>query len=810
MKNGKNGLKLRLILVAFMIFGAGLGSGRIAMGAVHEYDYDFSESNHDLNGCVSVGLPIVNSYADPFSRDADNNLYWAQVILGSYNWSYGGHNVILGTNSKAGEAAVAAGFGSYAYKYSVAIGYKAHAGNLESITNRRWSVAIGYEASAIYDHSIAIGALAKIDDEFSIAIGNNSSAGADSSTAIGWKAKSDYENSVAIGADSSTSESNSVSVGSSTNKRKIMYVKDGVADSDAATVGQLKTFASQAINVDAGIYLRASHTSSGVSTTDGTVGKNLGYLDSAIGNVTVPTTSSSGRSSLGASTGKLYVLGESLNEDGTLKTSVADNLIKLDQKIGEITSSYGILNNDNTISQNLMALEAAIAKANQTIDFSNPDGTATTNGTTNGVTNGEPQGTTNSDTTKSSTTIYSNDGTPIAKIAQGSVSSGDTGFVSGGQVWNSDVQANQSVSLSGASRTVNGKTIASNQIAANDGTVLATFSQMKKVSSTDTGFVSGSDLYNETRKGIAESNATKYHISANKTAAENMLALDSYIGSVEEGSPDNTDSSKNTYKAISSSNTVSQNLQSLDTAVYTLDNKMDGLIKQDGDTIHIGGGETSQNVNVINIAKIDGTGRVLSGIADGVGDTDAVNMRQYNALANRYGDIESRLTSDIRSVGAGAAALAALHPGTYDPTDKMSFAVGFGHYKDANAGALGAFYRPNADTLISVGGTVGNGNPMFNVGFSFKLGERGLSDRKYGEMMDVSPKFDAQDKKIIALEKTIDLQSKKIATLESDKVMQDKKIAALEADNQRIMAQMAEILKKVELSDIVKKTAAAH
>ena len=112
----------------------------------------------------------------------------------------------------------------------------------------------------------------------------------------------------------------------------------------------------------------------------------------------------------------------------------------------------------------------------------------------------------------------------------------------------------------------------------------------------------------------------------------------------------------------------------------------------------------------------------------------------------------------------------------------MSFAVGFGHYKDANAGALGAFYRPNADTLISFAGTVGNGDPMLNVGFSFKLGERGLPDRKYVENSDVARIIDAQDKKIEA---------------------QEKKIASLEA-------QVAQIMKKVELSSTVKKTAAAH
>ena len=83
------------------------------------------------------------------------------------------------------------------------------------------------------------------------------------------------------------------------------------------------------------------------------------------------------------------------------------------------------------------------------------------------------------------------------------------------------------------------------------------------------------------------------------------------------------------------------------------------------------------------------------------------------------------LSNDINKVGAGAAALAALHPEGFDPADKWSFAVGYGHYKNANAGALGAFYKPNFDTTLSIGGTIGNGSSMMNAGVSFKLGQRG-------------------------------------------------------------------------------------
>ena len=706
--------KLRLAMAALMVCSAGILNVHEVVGASYESTVDYSwialytdSFRSDLvinktgtrtyySGTYDYFSQEISTYGEystghykysELEEMGDASGYRKVETYGSVNFGDGSSNSKYATEIDSDKSTSEDKSGYVNVSYDDHTGGRVVLGGNSVTTYYKslYETAIGRESSTTNYGGTAVGGKASAG-LYSTALGNEAGAGGENSVAVGYQTSASYSNSVAIGNGSSTSEQDSVSVGSTSIKRKIMYVANGVADSDATTFAQIKTDAD-------GSYIKKSLTDSTTLNTEGTVGKNLTALDNAIGVVTVPTTaSSSGRSLLTASTGKLYVLGESLNEDGTLKTSVSDNLIKLDQKIGEITSNYGILSNDNTISQNLMALEAAIAKANQTLDFSNPDGTAATNSTTTGVTNGSTtngttNGTTNSGTTTSSTTIYSNDGTPIAKIAQGTVSKNDTGFVSGGQVWNADMAAGQTISLSDATHTVNGKTIGANQIASNDGTVLATFQKMQKVSSTDTGFVSGSDLYNEVRP---------------------------------------TDG---TY--VKKESTTGTNLKALDDAIINLDQKY-----------------------------------------------ESANMQQYNAL-----------TSDIRDVAAGAAALAALHPGTYDPTDKMSFAVGFGHYKDANAGALGAFYRPNADTLISFAGTVGNGDPMLNVGFSFKLGERGLPDRKYVENSDVARVIDAQDKRIVA---------------------QEKKIAALEADNQRIKAQMAEVIKKLELSDTVKKTAAKN
>lgn len=106
--------------------------------------------------------------------------------------------------------------------------------------------------------------------------------------------------------------------------------------------------------------------------------------------------------------------------------------------------------------------------------------------------------------------------------------------------------------------------------------------------------------------------------------------------------------------------------------------------------------------------------------------TDAVNGSQLfatNQQVAQNAQSISKLGNRINKVGAGAAALAALHPLDFDPDDKWDFAAGYGNYNGENAAAVGAYYRPNEDTMFSVGGSFGNGENMVNAGISLKLGQ---------------------------------------------------------------------------------------
>ena len=120
----------------------------------------------------------------------------------------------------------------------------------------------------------------------------------------------------------------------------------------------------------------------------------------------------------------------------------------------------------------------------------------------------------------------------------------------------------------------------------------------------------------------------------------------------------------------------------------------------------------------------------IHNVAKGVDDTDAVNVAQLKDVERKISNIDSNVINQARSytdgqvtkVGAGAAALAGLHPLDYNPNDKWSFGVGFGNYKNAQATALGAFYQPNEHTMFNIATTLGDNRNMVSLGANVKVG----------------------------------------------------------------------------------------
>ena len=286
--------------------------------------------------------------------------------------------------------------------------------------------------------------------------------------------------------------------------------------------------------------------------------------------------------------------------------------------------------------------------------------------------------------------------------------------------------------------------------------------------------VNGGQLYGEQKARTDADNELRNDLTTETNERKAAVtAINNKIGSLDKDG-----------SYIKKENSVSQNLSALDSGLKTTSD----LIHTNtaGDTIQIGGSSTATKIDVSGKDK-DGksTGRIITGVVTDAADpTSAANVGYVNGVtaANTqqiYRDMNNaygRLNNNINKAAAGSNALAALHPLDYDPDDKADFAVGYGHYRNANAAAVGAFYHPNENTMVNVGVSLGNGDPGFNAGVSFKVG-RGGAGRE------------AMSKTEMA--KVINSQSKEIDALKKDNADKDKRIDALEQ-------KMAEILAKLD------------
>ena len=211
----------------------------------------------------------------------------------------------------------------------------------------------------------------------------------------------------------------------------------------------------------------------------------------------------------------------------------------------------------------------------------------------------------------------------------------------------------------------------------------------------------------------------------------------------------NTEAAKHTTVTAGQNITVDEDTNDNGGKAYTvkLNDTLTGLKSVETEKITVGGKVTIDKDGLktgdvtIKEDGIHAGDKVITGVADGVKATDAVNMRQLGALENQVktnttnisllnGRVDM-LDNRVNRVGAGAAALAGLHPLDYDPENKWDFAAGYGNYNGANAVAIGAFYRPDENKIISIGGSFGGGENMVSAGISVKLGQgTGISTSK--------------------------------------------------------------------------------
>ena len=176
-----------------------------------------------------------------------------------------------------------------------------------------------------------------------------------------------------------------------------------------------------------------------------------------------------------------------------------------------------------------------------------------------------------------------------------------------------------------------------------------------------------------------------------------------------------------------------------------------GNVNLGGNAIHNVGEATEAN-DAINKAQLD---RTVTAIGAGM-----------NEMSGRIGSLDRR----VDRVGAGAAALAALHPLEYSPDAKWEVTAGLGNYRSTSAVALGAFYRPNYDTLFSIGASYGGGENMVNAGVTWRIGEG--ETKNYPSKQVMAQEIDTlksalaqQNDKIESQSEQLEEQNKKIEQL---------------------------------------------
>ncbi|MBR1590851.1 MAG: YadA-like family protein [Acidaminococcaceae bacterium] len=228
----------------------------------------------------------------------------------------------------------------------------------------------------------------------------------------------------------------------------------------------------------------------------------------------------------------------------------------------------------------------------------------------------------------------------------------------------------------------------------------------------DASIVEEGDNVTVTPTKDASTHTTKYKVSAKDTVT-NVKAGDDSV-TVDE----KIDGDKITY-TLKAKNTRIKEVKSDYSTVNDTSNKGKLTVTDtDGNTF-----ETEVQDTYTTKAELKADEHKAVFTRNDGGTYELNGIATENDITNIYGDI-NKLGHRINKVGAGAAALAGLHPLDFDPDEKWDFSAAAGSYKSEQAVALGAFYRPNEDTMFSIAGTIGNGNNMVNVGVSWKFGQK--------------------------------------------------------------------------------------
>ena len=701
-------------------------------------------------------------------------------------------NVAIGAAADAseGEDSVAIGKSSSGTgQYSVAIGSDSHAYGAHTL-------ALGYASSANFSQSVALGGRAEARQENSVAVGYMSIASGKGSTAIGSDAAAKAENSVAIGSGSYTDRENSVSVGREATEwddsycRQIINVADGTKNNDAATYGQIIKKDTYTIQIN----------------------------DDGNGETTLATNAGND--------------GPTITIDASgLSNKITENTNKItavDNKIGSLSADGKYIKKANNVSANLVELDKQV----------NTNATAITNKANLDLSNINAAG---EDVIKN---LAGNKAGEIVDVKLGNITSENyvkKADTVNANISALDTQLNKVDNKIGTMTDGNyisaGNTVAGNlsaldnQLKAN-AEAINTKADKDLSNITDAGKNVIKDLAGNKAGEVVDAKlgdiTSENYVKKADTVNANISALDKQVKTnadaintkADKDLSNITDAGKNVIKDLAGNKAgevvdaklgdiTSENyVKKADTVnanISALDKQMKANTDNIGDTSKLTAAGLGSNLSdaVVNVNNKVGTADELKALKDaGLGDnlaqaTAAVNKKadknaediknvngrvdELGGRVDTLGGAVSKLDTKVNKVGAGAAALAALHPMDFDPDNKLSFAAGVGSYHGASAVAIGAFYRPSEQVMFSISGNMGNGENMVNAGVSFALDRPSKTPTTKAALVKTVA---AQNEQIAALKETVAEQKEIVAE-------QNEKIARLEAMVEKLAAKQS-------------------
>ena len=648
----------------------------------------------------AIGMNVADAALNEAGTGADNN-----VAFGAGSNAGGKNSTVIGPNANTNG------------QNAIAIGTGASAGSAG--TEAQSGVAIGGSANAKSNRAVAVGDSAQAS-WYGTALGSKSIAAANS-VAIGGGGSADKSYAVA-------SLGNSVALGSFARTTAGVATKEASVTSDD-TILKLTNFAGDKLAKGTGFVLSV-----------GDKGKERQIQHVAAGQVTADSTDAMNGSQLYSTLATLA------NVAGSVKNIVGDGA-KVDEN-GKITVTNIGGTKKSTISDAIKAGKTEVAEGkNVTVTKGEgADGQAiytvavkddiTLNSVTTGTTKVDAKGVTIGDKNYVSADGLNANDQAIKNVGAGKVAAGSKDAVNGNQLYEVDEKV-----------TELGKKVAK----------VKNTAESLKTALGESATIKDDGSVTVTNIGGTGKDTVDAAIKAVKTevkAGDNVTVTPSTNG--KDGHP--------IYTVAVNKDLTVDTVTTGATKVDTIDNKQfvtkDGINANDTKVTNVADGKVSKDskdaVNGSQLYTVKEN--IESTINQKLGDINTATTNINNkidGINQNMNALENRVNSRMDKAVAGSAALAALHPLDFDENDKWNVAAGYGNYRSGSAMALGAFYRPNEDTMFSIGGAMGNGQNMVNVGVSLKLGQHnGVSKSRKAmaqEIDDLKAQLQAQNQKIAVL-----------------------------------------------------------